>query len=99
MSGHCSLRATVAARSARIKAIASDIFVARGGRDLDPEPLITTEGVMSLGCAVSRIAERKRSGRHSAPKQSEGRGTKVSYAVGKIFVVSAIGAGTEQQSD
>lgn len=71
---------------ARVKTIPDEMLVAGGVHDLDPELLITTaQAAMLLGCAVSGMAERKRSGRPPPPRQPEGRGTKVSYVLGEVL--------------
>lgn len=71
---------------ARVKTISDEMLVAGGVHDLDPEILITTaQAAMLLGCAVSGMAERKRSGRPPPPRQPEGRGTKVSYVLGEVL--------------
>lgn len=71
---------------ARVKTISDEMLVAGGVHDLDPEILITTaQAAMLLGCAVSGMAERKRSGRPPPPRQPGGRGTKVSYALGEVL--------------
>lgn len=71
---------------ARVKTIPDEMLVAGGVHDLDPELLITTaQAAMLLGCAVSGMAERKRSGRPPSPRQPEGRGTKVSYVLGEVL--------------
>lgn len=71
---------------ARVKTISDEMLVAGGVHDLDPEILITTaQAAMLLGCAVSGMAERKRSGRPPSPRQPDGRGTKVSYVLGEVL--------------
>lgn len=71
---------------ARVKTISDEMLIAGGVHDLDPEILITTaQAAMLLGCAVSGMAERKRSGRPPAPRQPDGRGTKVSYVLGEVL--------------
>lgn len=71
---------------ARVKIIPDEMLVAGGVHDLDPELLITTaQAAMLLGCAVSGMAERKRSGRPPPPRQPDGRGTKVSYVLGEVL--------------
>lgn len=71
---------------ARVKTIPDEMLIAGGVHDLDPELLITTaQAAMLLGCAVSGMAERKRSGRPPLPRQPEGRGTKVSYVLGEVL--------------
>lgn len=73
---------------ARVKTISDEMLIAGGVHALDPELLITTaQAAMLLGCAVSGMAERKRSGRPPPPRQPEGRGTKVSYMLGEVLVV------------
>lgn len=71
---------------ARVKTIPDEMLIAGGVHDLDPELHITTaQAAMLLGCAVSGMAERKRSGRPPPPRQPEGRGTKVSYVLGEVL--------------
>ncbi|TDK26184.1 hypothetical protein E2F46_06190 [Luteimonas aestuarii] len=71
---------------ARVKTISDEMLVAGGVHELDPELLITTaQAAMLLGCAVSGMAERKRSGRPPLPRQPGGRGTKVSYLLGEVL--------------
>lgn len=71
---------------ARVKTIPDEMLVAGGVHDLDPELHITTaQAAMLLGCAVSGMAERKRSGRPPPPRQPDGRGTKVSYVLGEVL--------------
>lgn len=71
---------------ARVKTISDEMLVAGGVHNLDPELLITTaQAAMLLGCAVSGMAERKRSGRPPPPRQPDGRGTKVSYVLGEVL--------------
>ncbi len=71
---------------ARVKTIPDEMLVASGVHDLDPELLITTaQAAMLLGCAMSGMAERKRSGRPPPPRQPYGRGTKVSYVLGEVL--------------
>lgn len=70
----------------RVKTIPDEMLVAGGVHDLDPELLITTaQAAMLLGCAVSGMAERKRSGRPPLARQPEGPGTKVSYLLGEVL--------------
>jgi hypothetical protein len=70
----------------RIKTIPDEMLIAGGVHDLDPELLITTaQAAMLLGCAVSGMAERKRSGRPPPPRQPDGRGSKVSYVLGEVL--------------
>jgi hypothetical protein len=71
---------------ARVKTIPDEMLVAGGVHDLDPELHITTaQAAMLLGCAISGMAERKRSGRPPPPRQPDGRGTKVSYVLGEVL--------------
>lgn len=71
---------------ARVKTIPDEMLIAGGVHDLDPELHITTaQAAMLLGCAVSGMAERKRSGRPPPPRQPDGRGTKVSYVLGEVL--------------
>lgn len=70
----------------RVKTIPDEMLIAGGVHELDPELLITTaQAAMLLGCAVSGMAERKRSGRPPPPRQPSGRGTKVSYLLGEVL--------------
>lgn len=71
---------------ARVKTISDEMLVSGGVHQLDPELLLTTsQAAMLLGCAVSGMSERKRSGRPPPPRQPDGPGTKVSYVLGEVL--------------